>query len=88
MRKAFRVATVFTGAATCAATFTPAATATAGTTAMINEIKPHTTVKNCTTSITRSAVFYWSPNEHHGPTCVGGEGGKSVISLQIFNRRG
>jgi hypothetical protein len=71
MRKAFTVATVFTGAAACAAAFTPAAEA--APTARTQVIAPDTAHHNCTVGpATTSAVFYWPASKHHGPTCVGG----------------
>jgi hypothetical protein len=77
MRTAFKVATVFTGAAACAAAFTPAAeaapTATATTTARTQLVTPDTSHHNCAIGpATKSAVFYWPASKHHGPTCVGG----------------
>lgn len=68
MRKAFKVATVFTGAAACATVFTPA-TAMATTTRpeQINGI-----IRNCPAGYNTSVHLYWFASEHHGPTCVGG----------------
>jgi len=84
MRKAFQVATVFTGAAACAAAFTPtamAATATPTKTQQINA--PDIVKKNCGGgSVTRSMVFVWANQAAHGPTCVGGSpGGPGTVSL-------
>jgi hypothetical protein len=84
MRKAFRAATAFTGAAACAAAFTPAAIAA---TANTHEIKPDMEKKNCAIGpLTTSVVFYWAASADHGPTCVGGGGaGKSVnLSSHYF----
>ena len=73
MRRAFTVASVFTGAVTCAAAFTPTATtATAGET--------HAIVQECG-GATTSMVLYWTPSEHHGPTCIGGHGAPYTVSL-------
>jgi hypothetical protein len=74
MRRAFKVATVFTGAAACAAAFTPAAEAAPMTTAKTELITPDTAHHDCAVGpATTSAVFYWLPSAHHGPTCVGGD---------------
>jgi hypothetical protein len=73
MRKAFTVATVFTGAATCAAAFTP-------TTAAATD-EAHVTVRDCSGATTTSMVLYWVPSERHGPTCIGGYGGPYSVSL-------
>jgi hypothetical protein len=71
MRKAFTVATAFTGAAACAALFAPGADA--ATTAKAQPIMPGTVHKNCAIGpATTSAVFWWRSTAHHGPTCVGG----------------
>jgi hypothetical protein len=69
MRKAFKVVTVFTGTAACAAAFAPAAGAATVT------VKPTTTHKNCSLGPkTTSMVFWWPASANHGPTCVGGYG--------------
>jgi hypothetical protein len=72
MKTAFKVATVFTGAAACAAVFTPAAMA--ATTAKTQLIEVDTGHHNCAVGPrTTSTVFWWLSTAHHGPTCVGGE---------------
>jgi hypothetical protein len=73
MRRGKKVATVFTGAVTCAAAFTPAADATTTHTApgKTRVFGPH----NCTAGVfTNSLVLYWPSSKHHGPTCVDGTG--------------
>ena len=70
MRKAFKVATVFTGAAACAAAFAPAAGA--ATAARTQPAEPATSHHNCGGGRTTSTVFWWPSAAHHGPTCVGG----------------
>ena len=60
MRKAFKVATVFTGAAA-------AATATT----VIPAHPAEAVIKDCVTHPNTSVHLYWSPSENHGPTCVG-----------------
>jgi hypothetical protein len=70
MRKAFKVATVFTGVAACAAVFTPAAEAATTT------IKPATSHRDCGAGGTTSMMLWFQPSAHHGPLCVGGANGK------------
>jgi hypothetical protein len=71
MRAAFKVATVFTGAAACAAMFAPGAEAATTTKAQL--MMPDTGHKDCAIGIfTTSAVFFWRSTTDHGPTCVGG----------------
>jgi hypothetical protein len=72
MKTAFKVATAFTGAAACAAAFTPAAMA--ATTAKTQLIDVDTAHHDCAVGPrTTSTVFYWPTSADHGPTCVGGE---------------
>ena len=71
MRKAFKVATVFTGTAACAAMLGPAAEA--ATAANAQQAEPATSHRNCTIGPrTHSTVLWWLSTAHHGPTCVGG----------------
>jgi hypothetical protein len=78
MKRSFRVATVFTGAAACAAAFTPGV-ATAAT-AKADLITPDIAHKNCphTPALTKSVHFYYPPSAKHGPTCVAGDGKTSL----------
>jgi hypothetical protein len=77
MRKAFKVATVFTGTAACAALLAPAAEAATGANAQ--QAEPATSVRNCTIGPkTHSMVFWWLSTAHHGPTCVGGANSVNV----------
>jgi hypothetical protein len=96
MRKAFKVATVFTGGVACAAAFTPALAANAATNA---ETGTGTTqapldVIDCPTHPNTSVHLYWSPGENHPPTCVGnhqvytGFGHVHYISLCAGNNSG
>ena len=81
MRRAFKVATAFTGAAACAAMFAPGAEAAAATTAK-TQIVPNTTHKNCTIGpTTTSMVFWWFPSSKHGPTCAGSAGHPGSTTL-------
>lgn len=70
MRKAFKVATVFTGTAALAATLAPAAEA--ATTAKTQQVELATSHWNCTIGPrTTATVFFWPASKHHGPTCFG-----------------
>jgi hypothetical protein len=82
MRKAFKVATVFTGTAACAAMFVPAAEA--ATAANAQQAEPATSHHNCAVGPrTTSTVLMWPSAAHHGPTCVGGE-----VDYRVFTRLG
>src|SRR6185437_1152904 len=71
MRKAFKVATVFTGAAACATGFAPAALA--ATTARTQQVEPITSHRNCIIGPETSSTVLIRPTAaHHGPTCVSG----------------
>jgi hypothetical protein len=61
MRKAFKVATVFTGTAAAVTGFT-----TVGPT-----LPAYADVQDCPTHPNTSVHLYWSAGEKHGPTCVG-----------------
>ena len=77
MRKAFKVATVFTGAAACAAMGAPAAEA--ATAANARQAEPATSVRNCAIGPrTTSMVFWWPNAANHGPTCLGGFANRGV----------
>jgi hypothetical protein len=77
MRKAFKVATVFTGTAACAAAFAPAAGA--ATTAGTQQVEPATSHRNCVIGPrTTSMVFWWLSTANHGPTCVGGANNRGL----------
>jgi hypothetical protein len=69
MRRAFRVAAAFTGAAAGAAPFTPAAAAPAQH-AMLRDIGGR--LYNCTPAMAQWIHFYWEPQAHHGPQCMSG----------------
>jgi len=85
MRRAFKVATVFTGAAACAAAFTPATMAGAATT---GQMKPDTSVRECYKSPTTSAALWYRASAHHGPICFGGanHAGPVYLSYAYFTR--
>jgi hypothetical protein len=82
MKKPFRVATVFTGAAACAAAFTPAAAAmptAAGATT--HDLAPGitatgniTATDDCGSATKGWLYLYYTASEHHGPICLGGIG--------------
>jgi hypothetical protein len=70
MRRAFKVATAFTGAAACVAVLTPGVTAAAATTSKSRQMKPADLI-NCPAGWNTSVHLYWPSTAHHGPTCVG-----------------
>jgi len=76
MRKAFRVATIFTGVAAATAGFAP--TAIAGP---VGPVGPKisgrldgTTVEACNNNTTQWVHMYYPKADHHGPECFGGVG--------------
>ncbi len=69
MKKTFRVATAFTGAAACTAAFVPPAAATPGATAQ--EAQPNIVVKHCDSTTKQWVHLYYTPAEKHGPACFG-----------------
>jgi hypothetical protein len=73
MRKAFRVTTAFTGAAACAAVFTPGAMAVAAPAQRAPQAKP-AGLTDCPDNNDESLHLYWTASERHGPTCVTGVG--------------
>jgi hypothetical protein len=78
MRKSFKVATVFTGAAAAAAVFAPAAGAATTTTPVTHHF-------NCTIGPRANAtVLYWPTSKHHGPTCVSGSWGSTSLGNTYF----
>lgn len=71
MRRSFRVATVFTGAAAAVTAFAPAAEAATGALAA----PAGAGAGNCTTANTQDLVLYYTASEHHPtPVCVSGFG--------------
>ena len=82
MRRAFRVATAFAGAAACATAFAPAAdAAVARPEAATHEAKPDITVENCTSGTKQWMHLYWPASKKHGPTCFGFAGPTLVQSV-------
>jgi hypothetical protein len=76
MKRAFRVATVFTGAAACAAALTPTAQAAAvAPGARAAAIPDNVTVGSCPTVIpSGTLVLAYTPSEFHHPVCFRGSG--------------
>jgi hypothetical protein len=84
MKKPFRVATMFTGAAACAAAFTPAAQAAAmpaAPDAATHDLAPGitatgnvTATDDCGSRTIGWLYLYYTASEHHGPVCLGGTG--------------
>jgi hypothetical protein len=78
MKRSFRVATVFTGAAACAAVAAPAAQAAPLTTGATARVAPDTTGAACQgTGPTDSLVLYYTGN--HGPACFQGTGTPAIV---------
>ena len=78
MKRSFRVATVFTGAA-AAMSLTPAVNALAmpGNLAQVpkgQEVTPNITVENCNSGTRQWIHLYYTAAENHGPTCLGHPG--------------
>jgi hypothetical protein len=80
MKRSFRVATVFTGAAACAA-LAPAAHAASAAPGATARITPDTTAHDCSKgsttiySRTNEVHLYYSSKEHHTyPACIFGSG--------------
>jgi hypothetical protein len=102
MKKPFRVATVFTGAAACAAAFAPAAAAmpvAAG--AATHDLAPGitatgniTATDDCGSRTVGWLYLYYTASEHHGPICLGGTGravldpGTRIAGICVGNTRG
>lgn len=77
MKRAFRAATVFTGAAACAAIAAPAAQAAPLAPGATATVVPDTTGGACQgTGPTDSLVLYYTGN--HGPACFAGVGSVPV----------
>jgi hypothetical protein len=82
MKKSFRVATVFTGAAAAAAAFTPAAAAMpVATGPATHDLAPGiaatgnvTATDDCGSRTEGWLYLYYAASEHHGPVCLGGTG--------------
>lgn len=94
MRKSFQMATVFTGAAACAAVFAPTAgavtartapavragAATARTTAAV----PATVSENCNAGTKTWVHVYFPAGADHGPVCFGDRGIVGVASVTLL----
>jgi hypothetical protein len=82
MKRSFRVATVFTGAAAAVA-LTPALNAVAmpGNVAQVpkgQEVTPNITVENCNSGTRQWLHLYYTAAEHHGPSCFGHPGSYTI----------
>ncbi len=78
MKRSFRVATLFTGAAAAVA-LTPAVNAVAmpDNAAQVpkgQEVTPNITVENCNSGTRQWIHLYYTAAEDHGPTCLGHPG--------------
>jgi hypothetical protein len=75
MKKPFRVATLFTGAAAAAAAFAPTAAAMPATqAATTHKLAPDASAKDCGSATKGWTYLYYEASEHHGPICLGGTG--------------
>jgi hypothetical protein len=74
MKRSFRVATVFTGAAACGAALAPAAHAAAVAPGATAALRPETThAGNCPAGETNSVRLYYTSSENHPtPLCAHG----------------
>lgn len=70
MRRAFRVAAVFAGAAAGAAAFAPAA----GAATAVPDRPADIVFNNCTTGESHFVHLYFPPSKEHGPQCAGYNG--------------
>jgi hypothetical protein len=85
MKRSFRVGTVLTGAASCAAAFTPAVALTPAAAAqdtVVREPRPAAiTELDCPENqgnYRHYVHLYWAAHSDHGPTCIGGKGTRAV----------
>jgi|SRR5215472_1935317 len=77
MKRAFKVATAFTGVAACATVMAPAADA--GTAVPF-------TANNCTLAEANWVHLYYSVNQHHPtPACFGNNGANRLTNNQKFS---
>jgi hypothetical protein len=78
MKRSFRVATVFTGAAACAAVITPAAQAAPMALGPTARITPDAvTVGKCSPNVNgnyNTLELVYTASEHHSPVCFHGSG--------------
>jgi hypothetical protein len=75
MKRAFRVATVFTGTAACAAALTPVAQAAVAPDAAARITPDNVTVGPCPFDIpSGTLVLAYTPSEFHNPVCFDGSG--------------
>jgi hypothetical protein len=75
MKRSFRVATVFTGVAACAAVFAPAAEAAPAAPGVMTRIAPDTvTAYDCSVANTALHLYYTPSESHSIPACFSGTG--------------
>jgi len=88
MRKSFRVATVFTGAAACAAAFAPAAGAATPAPGTTTRITPTgITPNDCTPGEWNWLHMYYTTAEKHPtPACYGGTGVYPIPGNKRFTK--
>jgi hypothetical protein len=94
MRKSFQMATVFTGAAACAAAFAPTASAVTARTApavragaavarAAAAVPARTGSKDCNAGTKTWVHVYFPAGADHGPVCFGGRGAEGVNSVTL-----
>jgi hypothetical protein len=88
MKRTFRVATVFTGAAACAVALAPTAEAAPAAPGATTTITPETiTANNCTAGEWNWLHLYYTAAEHHAtPACFGGTGVFNIPGNKRFTR--
>jgi hypothetical protein len=75
MKRSFRVATVFTGAAACAVALAPGAGAATAAPGAAAKVTPDTTARDCDATFTSSVVLYYTAAENHSvDACIAGTG--------------
>jgi hypothetical protein len=82
MRRAFRVAATFAGAAAGAAAFAPAAAA-----ATVVPDRPDTIVfNNCKAGESHFVHLYFPASRHHGPQCLGYDGSHAWYPDEVYQK--
>jgi hypothetical protein len=99
MRKSFQMATVFTGAAACAAAFAPTAGAAttrtapavragAASTRTAAAVPARTVSVDCNASTKTWVHVYFPAGADHGPVCFGDRGAEGVNSVTLVGECG
>jgi hypothetical protein len=84
MKRSFRVATVFTGVATCAVALAPTAEAAPTAPGATTTVKPNITPRHCSAGLGPWVHLYYSPGERHTtPACFGGVGASPIAHTRF-----